>query len=92
MATVQMGLASEGDENPSDASPVLVSPSGWRIEGLSVQDCTDYITTRLSDVGSDTEVFTRDAISMICEASLGTLRETVAGQARHWEVIGKHRS
>lgn len=46
-----------------------------RIDALGVDDCADYIDTRLADVGCDTEVFTRDAISMICEASLGTLRE-----------------
>lgn len=46
-----------------------------RIEALTVADCADYIERRLGDVGCDTEIFTRDAISMICEASLGTLRE-----------------
>ena len=46
-----------------------------RIEALTVEDCAVYITKRLADVGCHTEVFTSDAISMICEASLGTLRE-----------------
>ena len=29
------------DEDPSEASPVLVSPFGWRIEGLSVAELVE---------------------------------------------------
>lgn len=46
-----------------------------RIDPLSVEDCADYIAVRLEDGGCKKEIFTRDAISMICEASYGTLRE-----------------
>ena len=46
-----------------------------RIDPLTPEDCADYIGVRLGEVGCQTEVFTRDAISMICEASFGTLRE-----------------
>ena len=46
-----------------------------RIDPLSVEDCENYIAVRLGKAGCQKELFTRDAISMICEASFGTLRE-----------------
>ena len=46
-----------------------------RIDPLTSEDCADYIAVRLGEAGCDKEIFTRDAISMICEASFGTLRE-----------------
>ena len=46
-----------------------------RVDPLTVDDCRNYIAKRLDEVGCDKEIFTGDAISMICEASFGTLRE-----------------
>ena len=46
-----------------------------RIDPLSVEDCENYITTIRGGAGCQKELFTRDAISMICEASFGTLCE-----------------
>lgn len=46
-----------------------------RIDPLGVEDCADYIAMRLGQAGSEAEIFTQDAVSMICEASWGTLRE-----------------
>ena len=46
-----------------------------RIDPLGVEDCADYIAVKLEDGNCKREILTRDAISMICETSLGTRRE-----------------
>ena len=46
-----------------------------RIDPMTTEDCADYIATRLLEVGCEREIFAQDAISMICEAGYGSLRE-----------------
>lgn len=45
-----------------------------RIDPLTPSDTADYIKARLDRVGVDRELFTRDAIAIIYEASLGSMR------------------
>ena len=46
-----------------------------RIDPLTAEDCRDYIARRLIEAGNDQEIFTDDAVVMICEAAQGRLRE-----------------
>jgi plasmid stabilization system protein ParE len=45
------------------------------IDGHTPEDTADYIKHRLRKVGVKTEVFTSDAIAMLHEAALGSLRD-----------------
>jgi general secretion pathway protein A len=77
LSLVLVGLPELGDRMALRRNRSLHSRIHYRlsIDPLVPDDTADYISFRLKAVGCDRELFTSDAVAMVHEAALGSLRD-----------------
>jgi type II secretory pathway predicted ATPase ExeA len=77
LSVILVGLPDLVDRLERRRSRSLYSRLHWRLSvaGLSPEDTAEYIRYRLEMVSCPREIFTSDAIAMLHEAALGSLRE-----------------
>ena len=77
LSLVLVGLPELGDRMALRRNRSLHSRIHYRlsIDSLVPDDTADYVAFRLKAVGCDRDIFTSDAIAMIHETALGSLRD-----------------
>lgn len=95
LSLVMVGLPELHDRLQLRRNRSLYSRLQYRltIGALTPDDTADYIAHRLRQAGCEREVFTSDAVAMIHEAAIGSLRDIdrVAGQSLGWAAKRKRK-